>query len=204
MKIFIAIPAAGHHNTLAEQYLLDAIPALIKSGIDVRCFLVHGYSVDVARNRAVDEFLRSDASHILFLDADIAVSASDITALADRNLKAVSALYTKRGDESADPFVEAYSVEIDIDGEDSTVCHISSQLKNRLSKIDGCGFGCILIDRGTVERVVRECTPPAFQYHHYPEVISEDFHFCTHLISLGIPLYVDGRVYVRHIGEKIY
>ena len=53
-----------------------------KYGIDVRFYYIFNESlVQRARNYVVDEFLRSDCTHMLFIDSDIGFRASDVFSL---------------------------------------------------------------------------------------------------------------------------
>ncbi len=83
-KIFVATPMYGgmcsgmYTKSTADLALLSA-----KYGVEVRFFYLFNESlVTRARNYLVDEFLRSDCTHLMFIDSDIGFDANDVLALA--------------------------------------------------------------------------------------------------------------------------
>ncbi len=82
-KIFIATPMYGgmctgqYCKSTADLALLSA-----KYGMDIRFFYLYNESlITRARNYLVDEFLRSDCTHLMFIDADIGFDPDDVIAL---------------------------------------------------------------------------------------------------------------------------
>ena len=82
-KIFIATPMYGGMCT--GQYCKSSADLAIlasKYGMDVRFFYLYNESlITRARNYLVDEFLRSDCTHLMFIDADIGFDPDDVIAL---------------------------------------------------------------------------------------------------------------------------
>lgn len=82
-KIFIATPMYGGMCT--GQYCkstADLAVIATKYGMDVRFFYLYNESlITRARNYLVDEFLRSDCTHLMFIDADIGFDPNDVIAL---------------------------------------------------------------------------------------------------------------------------
>lgn len=71
--------------------------ACIMNGVGFSWGTVVGSSIlPTARNRCVDRFLRSKATHMFFLDGDVGVSAEDILTLAAVDVEFSAIPYTKR------------------------------------------------------------------------------------------------------------
>lgn len=82
-KIFIATPMYGGMCT--GQYCKSTADLAIlasKYQMDIRFFYLYNESlITRARNYLVDEFLRSDCTHLMFIDADIGFDPDDVIAL---------------------------------------------------------------------------------------------------------------------------
>jgi hypothetical protein len=71
--------------------------ACIMNGVGFSWGTVVGSSIlPTARNRCVDRFLRSEATHLFFLDSDVGVSAEDILTLAALDVEFSAIPYSKR------------------------------------------------------------------------------------------------------------
>jgi len=83
-KIFVATPMYGGMCT--GQYTRSSTDLGIighQYGMDIRFFYLYNESlITRARNYLVDEFLRSDCTHLMFIDADIGFDPNDVIALA--------------------------------------------------------------------------------------------------------------------------
>jgi hypothetical protein len=83
-KIFVATPMYG--GQCGGQYTkssVDLAQLATQYGMDVRFFYLFNESlITRARNYLVDEFLRSDCTHLMFIDSDIGFDPNDVIALA--------------------------------------------------------------------------------------------------------------------------
>jgi hypothetical protein len=83
-KIFVATPMYG--GACGGQYTkssVDLASLAAQYGMDVRFFYLFNESlITRARNYLVDEFLRSDCTHLMFIDSDIGFDPNDVIALA--------------------------------------------------------------------------------------------------------------------------
>ncbi len=82
-KLFVATPMYG--GACAGMYTKstnDLAMACTKHGIDLRFYYLFNESlITRARNYCVDEFLRSDCTHLLFIDSDIGFGFKDVFTL---------------------------------------------------------------------------------------------------------------------------
>lgn len=99
-KISIAVYTPSLTGHFSYSYLGTIIAlqrACIMSGVGFSWGTVVGSSIlPTARNRCVDRFLRSNATHMFFLDADVGVSAEDILNLATLDVEFSAIPYSKR------------------------------------------------------------------------------------------------------------
>ena len=79
-SLFVAIPCYGGMCSVNTTSSLNNLTGkMAQLGVNLRChFLSNESLVTRARNYCVDEFLRSESSHMLFVDADIGFNPDDI------------------------------------------------------------------------------------------------------------------------------
>ena len=82
-KLFVAVPMYGGQCAgMFCRSTNDLAAAAVHYGIDLRFYYLFNESlVTRARNYCVDEFLRSDCTHMLFIDSDIGFNAQDVFTL---------------------------------------------------------------------------------------------------------------------------
>jgi hypothetical protein len=97
-KIFVATPMyGGMAHGLYIKSCLDLQTTMNKYGIETKfSFLFNESLITRARNYLVDEFLRSEYTHLLFIDSDIHFNASDIVALLALEKDVIGAPYPKK------------------------------------------------------------------------------------------------------------
>jgi hypothetical protein len=97
-KLFVATPMyGGMAHGLYMKSSLDLQNIMNKYGIECKfSFLFNESLITRARNYLVDEFLRSNCTHMLFLDSDISYSAQDIIALLALDKDVIGAPYPKK------------------------------------------------------------------------------------------------------------
>jgi len=97
-KLFVATPMYGGMNHgLYMKSCLDLQTVMIKYGIDVKfSFLFNESLITRARNYLVDEFLRTDYTHLMFIDSDIHFDPNDIVALMALDKDVIGGPYPKK------------------------------------------------------------------------------------------------------------
>jgi hypothetical protein len=99
-KISITVYTPSLTGQFAYSYIGTVIAlqrACIMNGVGFSWGTVVGSSIlPTARNRCVDRFMRSNATHLFFLDSDVGVSAEDILTLAALDVEFSAIPYSKR------------------------------------------------------------------------------------------------------------
>lgn len=82
-KLFIGTPMyGGQCSGMYTKSIADLCMAATKVGLPIQLYYLFNESlITRARNYVVDEFLRSDATHLLFIDSDIGFSYKDAIVL---------------------------------------------------------------------------------------------------------------------------
>jgi hypothetical protein len=97
-KLFIATPMYGGMNHgLYMKSCLDLQTIMIKYNIEVKfSFLFNESLITRARNYLVDEFLRTDYTHMMFIDSDIHFDPNDVVALLALDKDVIGGPYPKK------------------------------------------------------------------------------------------------------------
>jgi len=82
-KLFVATPMYGGQCAgLYTRSIADLTGLCVKYGIELRHYFLFNESlITRARNYCCDEFLRSDCTHMMFIDSDIGFNANDVLSL---------------------------------------------------------------------------------------------------------------------------
>ena len=97
-SVFVATPMyGGMAHGLYIKSCLDLQSILRNYGVEVKfSFLFNESLITRARNYLVDEFLRSDCTHLLFIDSDIHFNPQDVVALLALDKDVAGAPYPKK------------------------------------------------------------------------------------------------------------
>jgi hypothetical protein len=97
-KLFCATPMyGGMAHGLYIKSSLDLQNVMSKYGIETKfSFLFNESLITRARNYLVDEFLRTDHTHMLFIDSDIGYNAKDVVALMALDKDVIGGPYPKK------------------------------------------------------------------------------------------------------------
>ena len=183
--------------------MFKAHPELLKAGYEVEFGLLLGdCHVDDARNRLVNDFLKSSCDDLVFIDADVGFQSEDLIRLLSHDRDVVGGTYPQKND------VEVHPVGL-LPGE------IWSD-KDGLIEVASLPAGFFRIRRNALETL-------AAQSNEYSIVgeedkirqvferlilngirISSDVAFCRKWRDRGGKIYADPNCYLEHCGNKIW
>ena len=96
--IFVATPMYGGMCAGPYTQSLMAMPAVLNQhGVSMSCgFLFNESLITRARNALVKNFLATDATHLMFIDADIRFNPYDILHMINSNKDIICGIYPKK------------------------------------------------------------------------------------------------------------
>jgi hypothetical protein len=208
VKLYIATPVAdGWVCSAYMTSLMGSVRLLNKFKIEYEYSLLQKCSVlHHARNRLVGNFLASDCTHILFIDADMGWAPEAPLELLAHRKDVIGAVGVTKEDEPV-----------------FCVKHDPSTFKwdarTGLLRVTGVGAAFMLLSRACVEKVAK-----AYEHMAYRDVkadepsipnvfwtdvidgqmIGEDYTFCDRWRALGGEVWVEPGMPLEHIGSKSY
>lgn len=235
-SILIATPMYGGMCTGTYANAMMRVP-MVLSQANMLMYYLHMMNESLitrARNKCADEFLKTDATHLMFIDADIGFNPEDIPKMVDKDVDILCGLYPKKEinwpriasavnngvppDQLAN-FGGAVVVNL-IKNETTHVPH------GELLEINNGGTGFMLIKREVFEALADKV--PSYTNDMYvstdvvdkPEMIkeffdtsideetnrllSEDYHFCKLARKHGFKIYADPQIELNHTGTYIF
>lgn len=235
-SILIATPMYGGMCTGTYANAMMRVP-MVLSQANMLMYYLHMMNESLitrARNKCADEFLKTNATHLMFIDADIGFNPEDIPKMVDKDVDILCGLYPKKEinwpriafavnngvppDQLAN-FGGAVVVNL-IKNETTHVPH------GELLEINNGGTGFMLIKREVFEALADKV--PSYTNDMYvstevvdnPEMIkeffdtsideetnrllSEDYHFCKLARKHGFKIYADPQIELNHTGTYIF
>ena len=203
-SLFVGVPMyGGQCSGLFAKATTDLSIMCTNYGIQIKFYYLFNESlVQRARNYVVDEFLRSDCTHLMFIDSDIGFRAKDVLSLLGiqisdpENYDVVTAPYPKKtiawekikkavelGKADENPFyLDYYSADFVF----NPVRNIKSFRIDEPVEVSEAGTGFMLIPRATFEKYEKE----------YPELKYKPDHVRTQNFdgSRDIMAYFDCQI----------
>ena len=192
-------PDASHTFSLAISR-----EALTAAGIQSGYVLLSGNChVDDARNTVVMEFLKSDCTDLVFLDADVSWDAEDLVTLCQHDKDIVGGVYPYRREDKQ----EAGDMPVRmLDG---------AEVENGLLEVEGLPTGFMKITRHVLERLAgvskkfkkgADDIPIVFERtfdSDNGERWGGDLNFCRKWRTLGGQIYADYEMRLGHTATKV-
>ena len=208
-KLMIAIPAYDNKLNIDSAFALSNLAVQVQS-LGVKLYLTHlsGCSlITKARNSLVADFLKSDADTLLFVDADVVITADAVLRLMALSLdKDITAgIYPRRGMDRKF-FLDYYLDEqgaLEFD-------------KNGLMRVKRIGTGFMMIQRHVLETMVARHPEWAYvnnvdnrtDYAVFDlglvngEYYGEDYLFCDRATAEGFTVFLDPSISLPHVGSE--
>lgn len=191
-KIFIGLPTMGKINVnLASQllYWVKYHKLMVHASVCVT-------PVDHARNEIVRVFLKSDCTHLLFIDADTVPPPATIERLLACKKPVASALTSiyRRDSFAYNCFTH---VEEMPDGSKQMHC---VEKDTGIVPIESCGASCMLIERSVFLKVKNPWFLNTWNADH-TSYVSEDISFCKKVKDAGLDIVADTALVCGHVKE---
>ena len=154
-----------------------------------------------SRQELVQDALKENCSHVLFIDSDQVFPSSLAHRLAKHREMVVACNVATKSQGNSIPTARAKPGP----GEWWGGHTVYSNHKHGIEKIWRIGFGVILINL----QVFKNLPLPWFNnkwYDEYQEFLGEDWFFCELMEKQGVPIYIDHDVSreIGHVGKWIY
>lgn len=166
-----------------------------------------------ARNSLTAQFLKSDCTDLMFIDSDLIFSAEHVRRLVSHDAELVGGLYPKKQDGD---------IAFCINGADGYNPEVTPE---GLCEVRYIGTGFMRIKRSLFEKMIRaygaqivyttdaDNKSTEFDFwqmgvYEYPNGhrrwLSEDWWFCQMAHDLGVKVWADQHVILRHSGHCVY
>jgi len=223
-KIFIATPMYGGqcYGTYANSIITLVNILSIRGWLGTWSFVYNDSLIGRARNTLVHEFLNTDYTHLLFVDADMGFYASDIISMIEQDVNVISALCPKK---TLDWRLLAKAAIAGVPPEqlmNATAewaylplpeMGVIDTSKKELVEIEAAGTGVVLIKREVFEQLDVPCFRAIngdiikmFFETKLDEIsyLSEDYNFCKEYRKTGGKIYLATWTKVTHTGTMVY
>lgn len=209
-KIAVCTPRCGPPSWHYHDSMMNWAIHMSRASPEIELALLHPariLPIDVARNLLVEMTLKTDATHLCFIDQDAAFLPGTLERLLSRKLPIVSALEMMRLPGCCYPMAlkgerpeggyavqapEVYSwIAQHFDATTNEPQMLDTAPQDSLLEVGFTGCHCLLIRRDVLEAM----EPPWFQGYNPG---GEDQYFCEKAFALGVPTYVDLTVLVGH------
>jgi len=191
-SIFLGLPMYGavHGDAAISLMALAARSAAMNllRGVEGNFFGALGE----ARNQLVKSALRSGASHILFLDADMVVPSDTPRLLLKHDLPVVSGLYFER----VAPFKPI------VGKLEDPRCGNFLDYPPGVSEVGLVGCGCLLVNLDVFRKIAEHLKAEEW-FTFFSKRAGEDISFCKLCRDLGIRMYLDADVKCEHVASLL-
>lgn len=207
--VFIAIPTYGDIKAGCVSSLNAVQHNLVAAGISGDVAILSGdCHVDDARNSLARSFLETDATHLMFIDADLEFSPDSVAKLLSYDEDVIGGVYPYKNDYEAFPYTVENPAKPKFDS-------------RGLVTATGIPGGFTLIARRVVERLYKKAASkgawhakgdqpgrkPVVEIWHRTmergkERRSGDYEFCRKVRDAGFSIWIAPFLRFAHIGDK--
>lgn len=200
MKALLATPL---HSGSAEREFITGL--LAAHGLYAGWICLEGQAnISRARDTLAAQFLATDCTTMVFVDADIGFARRDLERLLTAPFPIVGGLYPRKSTHARWVCVPQPEELAPVTGHDD------------LRRVRRVGSGFLRIDRSALERMIADGAVGRYQvngnqiHHFFPsglldgEFLSEDYYFCELARMAGLDVHVDTQIRLRHVGRHVY
>lgn len=209
--LMVGLPCYGGMVTAATlRGLLDTQQACLRLGLPLAVATLTNESlVPRGRNTLAATFLRSSASHLLFVDSDIGFGADAVLRLLGHGRPLIGGLYRSKRTDRAE-WVATFA------GEDTTVRRDTA---TGAVETQALGTGFLLLQRRVLEQLAAAHPEGRYRTEDGPDqaffevgidptaapgegrYLSEDYLFCARWRALGGEVWCDPAIRLEHHGQ---
>ncbi len=211
-KVFIGTPS--YSGDLCHEYvysLMNTMAQCLKTGIGFDFLIWPGLCyLDQVRDLIAKQFLESDATDLLFIDADLGWDAEAVVRIVQAEGDIVAGLYPFKMD------TESYPVRVPVDADGK----VGS--KGGMVVLDGAPTGFLRIRREALEKMIAAHpewevesydarTEKTKTYYHLfrceqegKQWWGEDYNFCRKWIAMGGEVLGLPNITFHHVGRKAW
>lgn len=219
VSIFLARPIHYYAECEHEQSVRRLMLECVKRGVRLIDPPKRGDSaIHRVRNRYVDQFLRTDATHLLFIDADIAFDPQSVFDMLEADVDVIGGAYRRKqpGDASD---INSYVLNLTPETEDSGKLVV----KRGRFEVRHIGTGFLLVKRSVFVDMANahpewmyfmggnadNAGHPSFWWFHWVlddnrEEMSEDWLFCDTWRKMGGQVWCLADCPLAHIGHAAH
>lgn len=202
MRIMIAVPCM---DTAPISFVESMMTMQKPEGTSV-CFHRNSLIYD-SRNLLSLRAMQEKYDYVLWLDSDMICPQDTIPRMLDDlknnpGVPMVTGLYVKRVFPTSPVIFDV----VDPPGKDENgnivkkLHECTDYPKNSLFPVEGCGFGCVLMDIKLIKEVWCKFGPA---FAPFPWA-GEDIAFCYRVKKLGYKILCDSNIHLGHIGNFVY
>lgn len=157
---------------------------------------VEGTNVAKQRNIGVQGFLKTDFTHLFFVDSDMVLPKDALTKLLSTDKDIITSLYFQK----KEPFFPVIGKR-----SEDLLEWIVNYPQNSIIEVEYCGMGCCLIKRNVLETMLPklENIGEIPQFFSYANNLSEDIFFCDKARENGFKIFCDTSVKCGHLKQSV-
>jgi hypothetical protein len=193
--LFLATPT--HDARVHHAYMNGVLEAALAYRGRLIISKFTSLMLSFSRDVLTAHFLRSNATHLLWVDSDIGWGAADLDKLLAANKDFVCGNYARKQEDRA------------------LASELRSRREGKLIEAKYAAAGFVLLTRACVERLVAAHPELKYETPHGPAWAlwspifqrvprSEDISFSMRWQALGEKIWVHSEVILKHYGETIY
>lgn len=187
-KLLIAIPTLDYIHYRFVECLTNLTKYLSERNVDYDVCFEGGTLVYISRDNLAKKAINGKYERVLWLDADMIFDTNVYDMLLNTGKDFISAQYRGRHGKCLPCEFEHLIPPIR-----------STEFKKGIYRIEGCGFGCVLIKTDILKNV-KECYDTCFAPN---ENMGEDLMFCKRAIELGNEIWGTDLIQAGHITQRI-
>ena len=196
-KVLVAVPA---YDSICVETCASLLSLYRNSKTPIQIRFAPYTYIHVARSALLYQAVEIDATHIMFIDADMVFPTDGVDRLVEQDKDIIGGLYNKRtGDHGCVIFRK----------EKDKLENISPDCLDRPFEVDTIGAGFLLIKMD----IFKKMEPPFFYYGDPSEFglkkvplfdLGEDTTFCLKAKKNGYKVWCDPTIKLGHIGIQTF